>query len=378
MPKIKKEIKISKEKEQALEKMWKVTTQETVVAKPKRKVAVKKQNKALVEEIAQIQMQAVQAEPDFVVVPEPKTEIEHLPMSIAEEAQFRSEQKTEEDNGKFGLKFDFDLNEQLAKIPRVVFAVGLVVIVVVLATFGYIYRFNKQVVVEQEKAKSLQEVKNRIGIFMELPTDEEPVFATVTDVEKIKEQKFFAKAQNGDIVLIYAKNKKALLYRWASNKVIEFSNVAGLENDKEVADDSKATEETATSEATQETQEQSTLENASQTTITPDASTAPTENQAQVATEVKREVKVVVLNGTTQKGLAQKIAGEIAQVAGVAIAKVGNANGSFEKTVVVDLSGNNSSLATEIAGKLGGEVGGELPAGETTFSGDIIVIAGKQ
>lgn len=69
------------------------------------------------------------------------------------------------------------------------------------------------------------ETVNQIGELMLLPEDETPTLATITDVEKIKEQPFFSKAANEDKVLIYTKNKLAILYRPSDNKIIAVGTV---------------------------------------------------------------------------------------------------------------------------------------------------------
>ena len=65
----------------------------------------------------------------------------------------------------------------------------------------------------------------KVSKLMDLPTDETPTIATVTDVSIVKDQPFFAKAQNGDKVLIYQKAGKAILYRESENKIIEVGAV---------------------------------------------------------------------------------------------------------------------------------------------------------
>lgn len=69
------------------------------------------------------------------------------------------------------------------------------------------------------------ETVNKIGKLMLLPEDETPTLATITDVEKLKEQPFFAKSANEDKVLIYTKNKLAILYRPSDNKIIAVGTV---------------------------------------------------------------------------------------------------------------------------------------------------------
>jgi len=56
-----------------------------------------------------------------------------------------------------------------------------------------------------------------------LPTDEDPTVATVSDVEKLRSQPFFADAKDGDKVLIYTKAQKAILYDPTAKKVVEIA-----------------------------------------------------------------------------------------------------------------------------------------------------------
>ncbi len=60
-----------------------------------------------------------------------------------------------------------------------------------------------------------------IGKHVVIPTAEEPVFATVTDPEKLADQPFFFLAKTGDKVLVYQNAKRAILYRPSIDRVIE-------------------------------------------------------------------------------------------------------------------------------------------------------------
>lgn len=70
-----------------------------------------------------------------------------------------------------------------------------------------------------------QKLVNQVGQLVVLPMGETPTIATVNDATKLKNQAFFANAQNGDKVLIYSKAGKAVLYRPSANKIIEYSTV---------------------------------------------------------------------------------------------------------------------------------------------------------
>lgn len=64
----------------------------------------------------------------------------------------------------------------------------------------------------------------KVGLLIELP-DETPTVATVSDVEKLRGQVFFTRAQNGDRVLVFKESKKAILYDPVNNKIREVGPV---------------------------------------------------------------------------------------------------------------------------------------------------------
>jgi transcriptional regulator of heat shock response len=55
---------------------------------------------------------------------------------------------------------------------------------------------------------------------------EQPTVATVEDKEKLKDQPFFASAENGDKLLIFAESKKAIIYRQKDNRIINSGPIA--------------------------------------------------------------------------------------------------------------------------------------------------------
>jgi|GEM_PF-3377916 len=60
----------------------------------------------------------------------------------------------------------------------------------------------------------------RVGALILLPQDETPTIATVTDLNALSGQAFFAHASIGDKVLMYPKAQRAILYSPTQNKVI--------------------------------------------------------------------------------------------------------------------------------------------------------------
>jgi hypothetical protein len=114
---------------------------------------------------------------------------------------------------------------------------GLMILILLIIAAGtiafYVHRYNNsqteltklknnpQIVAQNEN----QSLISSIGKLTPLPKDESPTIATVTDITKLKDQPFFANAQNGDKVLIYTTAKKAFLYRPSTNKIINIAPV---------------------------------------------------------------------------------------------------------------------------------------------------------
>jgi hypothetical protein len=80
---------------------------------------------------------------------------------------------------------------------------------------------NPDAVAQAEVQRYIDEV----GKLYALPKDEKPSVATVKDKDKLKDQPFFAKAENGDVTLIYADAKLAILYRPSTKQLINVSSV---------------------------------------------------------------------------------------------------------------------------------------------------------
>jgi hypothetical protein len=108
------------------------------------------------------------------------------------------------------------------KSPRnkKIFLIVIVFLIAIPLTIALVAQFqqNKSQVLG---ATEINDIVKKVGALVELPTGETPTVATVSDVTKLRGQEFFAKAQNGDKVLIYAKAQKAYLFRPGTNKIIE-------------------------------------------------------------------------------------------------------------------------------------------------------------
>jgi hypothetical protein len=110
-------------------------------------------------------------------------------------------------------------------IPKAKFSKVIVPLIAIVAIVlsGYFYsqvlalKKNPQVAAQQETAALVA----KVGKLAVLPTGEIPTVATVSDPEALKDQAFFASAQKGDKVLIYAQAKKAFLYSVTLNKILD-------------------------------------------------------------------------------------------------------------------------------------------------------------
>ncbi len=183
----------------------------------------------------------------------------------------------------------------------------------------------------QEDAK---ELVSKVGKLIDLPKNEVPTTATVSDKTKLMGQAFFTKAENGDKVLIYSSIKKAILYRPSTNRLIDVAPVNFQDTN-------------------------------SQATITASSSaSAP--------------LKALLLNGTDTIGLTTKAESILkSKVSNAVVVDRDNAKKrTYEKTVVVDIKGSNNNGANTLAKAIGGTVS-SLPAGEATpLNADFVIILG--
>jgi uncharacterized protein HemX len=114
-----------------------------------------------------------------------------------------------------------------AKINRKKLLIAVIILALVGAV-GYLVYQNQNLKKNPNKIVQADQKKlvDKVGAHIDLPKDEQPSIATVSDKEKLKEQAFFKSAQNGDTLLIYTKAKKAILYRDKEDRVIEVAPIA--------------------------------------------------------------------------------------------------------------------------------------------------------
>ena len=295
------------------------------------------------------------------------------------EKLFQKREDSKEENPK-KMEFQKKTDQNEVRMPRKIHVVAIIsvisgIILLFVGTTVYFYRQYKKAVAgqiavqnatqsanpaseEDSAKKDLQSVLAAVGKIMELPAGEDPILATVTDVEKVKTQKFFANAQNGDKVLIYANKKKAILYRPSTGKIIDVSAVSSLGGDSSSAQAGQDASAQSTQAAVQDQSQQTPSPPASDQQVSP--------------------VNVAIFNGTKIKGLATTLAGELSSMPEITVVSKTNAVGDYSDNIVVDLNGSHSEEAQKIAQTLSGSVG-TLPDGEKRpDNADILVIGGKE
>lgn len=211
--------------------------------------------------------------------------------------------------------------EGMKKSNKVVVIVALLFAVVGIGGSIYFYLENQSIkndpntLIEMSKKATSQEakeLKDKVSKLMQLPSDEEPVVATVSDKDKLKDQPFFKNAANGDKILIFTVAKKAIIYRESEDRLI---------------------------------------------------------NVGPIAVASTNLVAVSVLGKNSTDSAIEKLK----SVSGISTTG-GKSVNSRDKTAVYDVSGSNSTLASQIATAVDGEVVTSLPDGETAPAGAGIVV----
>ena len=89
--------------------------------------------------------------------------------------------------------------------------------------------------VSQTDQAQVKDLINKVGKLVILPTGEDPVMATINDAASlIKEQVFYKNAINGDVVLVYQKAAKAIVYSPSRNIIVNVGPVIPQDNTQTV------------------------------------------------------------------------------------------------------------------------------------------------
>lgn len=181
--------------------------------------------------------------------------------------------------------------------------------------FGVVY-YSKYKNLKDNPTSAVDETNNkllaRLGKVMQLPADEQPQIAAVTDKTKLGDDPFFANVQNGDYLIVYSKARKIIIYRDSENKII---------------------------------------------------------NQGPFSINTEGKVKVALLNSGAGASAVESAQKAINNALGTDLGVIDAANkaqrSDYPKTIVIDVTGGQRSAETQkIAEALKAEVQTSLPDGE--------------
>lgn len=211
-------------------------------------------------------------------------------------------------------------------------------------------------------AEEVAKITTEISKFMRLPDNEQPTVLTVNNVDQLKkQQQFFEHAKDGDKVLIYQQNRRAILYRPTDKKVIEVTPIAF--NDQQ---------NTQTSQQTQIGQEEV---NPPQ----PQVAGAASNNQ-----QNQERLQITVLNGTQDPQTTASAVSKIrASNGNININEAGNTSTQRNETIIIlkeSASRQERALAQDLVETLGGSIqtSVENEPGVQQSSTNIVVIVGQQ
>ena len=171
-------------------------------------------------------------------------------------------------------------------------------------------------------------IVGEVSKLMKVPEGELPTLATISDISKLKDQPFFQNGKNGNVLLVYNRAGKAILYDPMDKRIVEVAPV-------------------------------------SNTNASP---------SAQIF-----QAKLALRNGTMSSGLAAKIEAEIKKsIPDINITSKDNAaRDTYDKTIVVVLNPAAKDTAQNLAKILNAPIA-DLPSAEIKPAGiDILVILGK-
>ena len=86
------------------------------------------------------------------------------------------------------------------------------------------YFYKKYDSIKNSNKLGLDETNSTVAAVSKLivlPNNENPALSTVADLSNLPENPIFAKAKNGDKILVYAQSKKAILYDPIQNKIVD-------------------------------------------------------------------------------------------------------------------------------------------------------------
>lgn len=245
-----------------------------------------------------------------------------------------------------------------------------ILLLIAIGAAGYFY-YQYRMTPEVSQQKEIERLVKEVGRIVDLPENEVPTLATVTNKGKLDSQPFFQRAENGDKILIYRTTSRAFLYRPSTKKLIDVTMI-NIEMEKSAE---PPAENTPSLEQSGAEQESPVVGQAPQSEE--GSSEKPAETVGAVAA---KPLRVALYNGSATVGvtysLEEKLKLQFPDIEVVLKEKA--SKNSYDGNFVVDVTGENASAARSIAEFVSGTVSA-LPATENLGPDeiDILIIVGN-
>lgn len=226
-----------------------------------------------------------------------------------------------------------------SNLPLLIISILLIVIICVAAGYFYFQYQSTQYLLQNPSHGVQKEVKALISVVgrsYQLPSNETPTLVVVSNNAALPGDEVYASAKPGDKVLVYAKNKLAILYRPSVKKIISTGSIEG-------------------------------------------GSIKTPQTEPAVSPSVT-EVRVVLYNGTETVGLTKGAETTLLALSSLKVnvtEKDNAAKDDYKATIVIDLTGKDKATAERLAGVVKGKVA-SLPVGEEKpEKADVLIILGS-
>lgn len=110
----------------------------------------------------------------------------------------------------------------------IIFLLIICILLILLTVYKYyeysnlIKNSNNLLKIESEK------IVKSIDAFYNLPKNETPTVATITNYKELDKTLFYKDAKNGDKIVIYTKNQLAIIYRPSINKIVSVASINNI------------------------------------------------------------------------------------------------------------------------------------------------------
>lgn len=229
--------------------------------------------------------------------------------------------------------------------------ISITIFLIILVGLSIFYFMEKQKITatssfEAQQTVTKDEVKNlvaKISKLIGLPKEEEPIVATIVNVEALsKEQPFYANAHDGDKVLVYLKTQKAIIYDPKQNILVNVGPIFANQNQN-----------------------------------------INVENNLDPIAEQKNKIgkiNIEIRNGTNEPTKGMVVANELSRNEGFKIIAVESAKKSnYEKNILIDLSnGTKKEIIIELEKIMGVNAIKALPKGEPDTKAEVLLIIGAE